>query len=437
MRRQQRGIVAVVVAVGLLVLLAMAGLAIDIGHLTLNKSRLQSTVDAAALEAAKVLDSFGTQGQARDAANLIIAANAADQPELFSALFDQANPLGNVAVFVEFAERLDQPFAESVSHPRFVRVRAEQFPMWTSLTALLGFDKLETRASAVSGPSAPIENPCELFPVAVCALKDSTAPHWGWDPYGVSGNKIAVIKLAAGDPMDLGTGNYHLLRLAGSTGASDVRRDLAAGSACADVDHPLDFVDTKTGVAVGAVHVGVNTRFGIYEPPLNRDRDLYLPDRVVRTRPDSDVPETPLYMGDDGTITYNGEPVTGLDDVEYTYHDYLMDYGLDDAGQPVGTPDFTHPGDPGEPDAGLPGRRVVTIPIVDCSDQISGTSQPAAVKGFGCFFLLQPVLKGGGNRDWIFGQFVDECTATGNPGSGSGPGPHKIVLHDDPASTDS
>ena len=60
-RRQQRGIVAVIVALAILSLLAMAGLAIDMGHLVLNKSRLQSTVDAAALAGAKVLDE--TQAQ--------------------------------------------------------------------------------------------------------------------------------------------------------------------------------------------------------------------------------------------------------------------------------------------------------------------------------------------------------------------------------------
>ena len=54
-RRQQRGIVAVVVTLAILSLLVMAGLAIDTGHLVLNKSRLQTTVDAAALFGAAVL----------------------------------------------------------------------------------------------------------------------------------------------------------------------------------------------------------------------------------------------------------------------------------------------------------------------------------------------------------------------------------------------
>ena len=76
-RRQQRGIVAALVAVALLGVLLMAGLAIDIGHLVLNKSRLQSTVDAAALAAAKVLDQTGSEAQATAAARGVFDLNAA------------------------------------------------------------------------------------------------------------------------------------------------------------------------------------------------------------------------------------------------------------------------------------------------------------------------------------------------------------------------
>ena len=97
---QQRGIVAVVVAMALLVLLAMAGLAIDIGHLVLNKSRLQSTVDAAALAAAKTLDQAGSEDQATAAAHSTFDLNAAKFPELVTswcghpgAVFAHAEPV--------------------------------------------------------------------------------------------------------------------------------------------------------------------------------------------------------------------------------------------------------------------------------------------------------------------------------------------------------
>ena len=58
-RRKQKGVIGVLVAVGLVALLAMAGLALDTSHAMLNKTRLQNAVDAAALSGAKELDLTG------------------------------------------------------------------------------------------------------------------------------------------------------------------------------------------------------------------------------------------------------------------------------------------------------------------------------------------------------------------------------------------
>src|SRR5688500_16654544 len=81
--KHQRGVALVLVLVGMVALLAMSGLAIDMGHLGLNKARLQSTVDAAALAAAKVLDQTnGAEGPASEAALSVFGINAADHPEL-------------------------------------------------------------------------------------------------------------------------------------------------------------------------------------------------------------------------------------------------------------------------------------------------------------------------------------------------------------------
>ena len=55
LRNSQRGAVIVLVAIGMGALILTAGLALDMGHAFLNKTRLQNTVDAAALAAAKEL----------------------------------------------------------------------------------------------------------------------------------------------------------------------------------------------------------------------------------------------------------------------------------------------------------------------------------------------------------------------------------------------
>ena len=49
---RQRGISMVFIGAGMMALLLMVGLALDAGHATLNKARLQNATDAAALHAA-------------------------------------------------------------------------------------------------------------------------------------------------------------------------------------------------------------------------------------------------------------------------------------------------------------------------------------------------------------------------------------------------
>ena len=52
-RKDQGGAALVLVTIGMLAMLAVAGLALDASHSIANKTRLQNTVDAAALAAAK------------------------------------------------------------------------------------------------------------------------------------------------------------------------------------------------------------------------------------------------------------------------------------------------------------------------------------------------------------------------------------------------
>lgn len=52
---RQKGAVLPLLAIGMLAILGVAGLAIDTGHAHLNKSRLQNALDAAALSGARTL----------------------------------------------------------------------------------------------------------------------------------------------------------------------------------------------------------------------------------------------------------------------------------------------------------------------------------------------------------------------------------------------
>ena len=90
-RHRQRGVALVLIVVGLLAVLAMAGLALDASHMGYNKARLQSAVDAAALSAAKVLDQTNNTADATAAAQATFNANAAAFPELLRAEIGRAH----------------------------------------------------------------------------------------------------------------------------------------------------------------------------------------------------------------------------------------------------------------------------------------------------------------------------------------------------------
>jgi len=408
MPRQQRGITAVLVAVGILALLVMVGLAIDTGHLVLNKSRLQSTVDAAALAAAKVLDQTGSEAQATAAAGSVFNLNAADHAELQSRL-------SAADITVEYSNALS-PFTPGTTPANYVRVRADDFSLWTSFTALVGFDELSTGASAVAGPSAPITGEaCDLVPMMVCAdMAAGASGDWGY-----ATNEVTLLKIASNAPSPVGPGNFQLIELGGS-GANIVRQNLAGGyEGCINLGGT---VTTKTGNNTGPTAQGLNTRFGEYQGGGMNQAD-YPPDKITRE------PSPSLDVASDGTTVIlqggrgGGTTVTNINQVSYRYSDYTAD---------MVAQRFTDP-------SGKALRRVLALPIVNCTTMVNGHGT-LRVLDIGCFFLLQQVIQRG-NDNFVFGQYIEQCAADGTPGPTAGPiggpGVFKIVLHNDPASPDS
>src|SRR4051812_8301219 len=103
-RRRERGAILVLVLVGLLALIAMAGLALDTAHVLLNKSRLQSALDAAALAGAKSLDQSASTATATLKAGSVFNANLVKYPELQTAVS------GGLSLVVEYSSTLN-PFS--------------------------------------------------------------------------------------------------------------------------------------------------------------------------------------------------------------------------------------------------------------------------------------------------------------------------------------
>lgn len=418
---RQRGAVAVLLTVAMLALLAMAGLALDGGHLLLNKTRLQNAVDAAALSGAKTLGRIkgevGAGDLARTAAlnTLTLNANAPGNEELAKAI---GSSVGTFAK-VEFSSSIYGAFGETLpTDPRYVRVTVANYGLpgffWGLLQSIGGTsNKLGAKnvaAVAVAGPSPT--QPCSLDPLMVCGNSDPAQ----YDPksglfWGYRFGQLEVLKSAAGNSSVIGPGNFQVIRLDGSTGASDFREALAGGiQKCGVVGGTIP---TEPGNMVGPTIQGLNTRFGEASGPIEAGK--YPPDWVVK-----EAGAKPLTLNDKvspSRVEYDGSPVSvdsGKADITY----------VDNAGTTQGLYDYNDwfkdmmPCEKGATGGlcqsnGAYERRILKIVVGKCSGTDGGqTSVP--VLGFACFFVLQKVDNGGKDSQ-IFGQFVRECEADGYP----------------------
>jgi len=427
---RQSGIVIPIVVIGLLALLAVAGLALDGSHALANKTRMQNTADAAALAAAKVLNlTNGDTAQATTAANNIFAMNAsgAGNHEM-----NDAYGAGDISVTVQYSTTVS-PFAPGSPDGPFVRVIAAGFDTQTTLSRVLGVTEIPTPATAVAGPSGPLgtgagSQVCDIAPIAVCTGDVPTDE-----------NTLRVLKPNPGVHDDIGPGNYKMLRLDCAGGAC-LRQNMAGGyEGCATVGAT---VETEPGVSSGPVSQGFNTRFNQYQGAGLNSTD-YPPDQYITDQnpqqlkacADSDTPTIEgIYLTngqgnnycngyDPNAAPWVNEAVSTAGQINYNYSDY-------------------NGANPGPiTGGGLPNRRLLIFPLISCDGDQTGQST-LNVLGFACFFMLQslPIGQADGAGQ-IFGQYILECDVNGtggtNPGGGPSPLLYKIQLYKDPDSGDS
>jgi Flp pilus assembly protein TadG len=420
--QRQGGAVIVLVAVGIAALILCAALALDVGHTMLNKTRLQNTVDAAALAAAKALDNTGDTTLATAEAMQAFGSNAtaAGNSEL-NAAYGSGN--GDIQVTVEYSDTLPPFTAGSATGP-YVRVTATGFTLPAWLARVGGITEKTVAASAVAGPRTLTvgSTVCNIAPMMVCGTPGAS-PMWGYEL-----NSPQVLKKSTpGGQSQVGPGNFQLIQLGGS-GAAVVRENMAGSfNTCLAGGSTIQ---TQTGNEAGPVAQGLNTRFGQYTGPMSGQQSTYPPDVIV----DAQSPSLDAQPK-------NGDPAQGYDvyqgttqitpsniDQLYNYQDYQADVA------DPSTYDYQPVQDGG---TGAYGRRTLAVPVGDCSGTTNGQGS-VPLLGFACFFLLQPAQQKG-NDSYVYGQFIQGCEVNGTPGPSpvAGNGPHIIQLYRNAGSSDS
>ncbi len=409
----QRGAVAIMVAVSLLVLLGMFGLAVDSGRLYINKAELQSAADACALAAAQELtcQSGAGTGVATCPANFLQRAEAAG---IFAGGRNRAQLQGPAvsiaAADVRFSTALG-PNSGYVSrtagasvNSRFAMciARANGIVPW--VMGVVGAGANDVNAVGVA-TLAPGQTFCSNAPLGVCRKAGGAAPNFGY----TVGEWITAQFTTNGNNNDAVTdvtGGFKWVDFTPNAGGTNELREQLYGreQVCG-----LKVGDNirEPGVKQGS-KLAYNTRFGIYANASGETAATAPPDLTGYAYPNK-APGSPVIGV--GTSAYAdfiarritnkvfvpaelnmpGNVVVGQDAVA-SLNDYRT-YGAD--------------------------RRLMAVPVIGCA------SNTEPILGMACVLLLNPMSKGNGNGN-LYIEFRGNASNASSPcrttGGAGGPG---------------
>ena len=361
-KKNERGSILVMSAIGMLAVVLAVGLGVDISHFYLVKTELQNAADASALAGASAINSAPSgiiEGTRR-------AVKAMNSYEFNNSGIDFS---GNVL----WAVNLDGPYlstadaATDTQAPtiRFVKVTTPNSPVGVSFAAMALGGSKNLSASATAGLSIPLNVYCDFIPLSV--LIDNNATQL------VPGQTYTIRAGNGGSPSP---GDYQILAVAGPGGV-DVGFGIGSGvDACAKPGDTYE-VDCKPGLTAGKVRTGLNSRFDDYGGS--------------QLDPANQPPDTNIKQG----ITW------------YDYTNYLGCGRSNDAipcdSRYAQSPSHT----------GVDLRRVVLIPLVKVSEFDQGRCTVKFFR-FGAFFLRTAASNGSGGE--IQAEYIKDRLALGEGG---------------------
>jgi hypothetical protein len=430
--RGQRGAVAIMFGLTLVVLIGFAGLAIDLGRFFVIKSELQNAMDACALSAASQLKPGASDSNALIRAvayGNVFSQGAPSDASIRNKANFQSMELDPSVLKITFGEKNDVDHS-STTDPNNARFVKCEYPLaglpiffMRVLNILPGVSIAETQqvaAMAVATRGAPLA-PC--IPVAVCASDTGTpADNFGYTP----GQWMTAI-----DGSSYGTGHFGWGSLIAGD-ANQLKSELMGSSQC-DISNPNQTIH-GTGLMAGLADEW-NSRFGLYRSnptvnPSNAPPDhtgLAYSDAPASSKPPlpaGNWPPVPpriegfnAYFGSNSLVPTVPNFVTAASsNLPYNQN----------SPQPPGFPISQYPNVLNQADQqalGRTSRRVVAAPIVGCHlwDEKPPTLKHLPVKGWACVLMLNPYDESGSqNEPWRFAklEFLGLASNASSPCSG-------------------
>ena len=412
-RRGERGIVAIIFALTLVVLISFAGLAIDLGKLYIAKSELANSADACALAAARDLTKALSLATPEAAGIAVGSANRVLLQSEDVSLTTNSN--------VTFSKSFGGPYltknqfgAADVPSIGFVRctVNRASISNWFMqiVSATLGTSAVAATAVA---STTQAQTTCAL-PVYICQPPA---------PATINPLDWVCSKVGSGSPppCDKIKGNFGWVDLGTGGGANALATLLAGPGQCNLPTSPT--LNTAPGNK-SSLSAAWNTRFGIYAGGQYKGP--------------SDGPSD--FTG----FAYTNTWLSAGNSQHGSFQDFLAKrltftpyQGDTSAGLYTTNGDTTPP--PNSNYAQGADRRLAVVPLVSNCSGVSGTSVPITVSSWACVLLLHPMTSNS-NKDPMQGvtmlQYLGSasdpstpCATQGIPGSNTiGIGPMVPVL---------
>lgn len=411
----QRGAVAIVVGLTLVVLVAAAGLAIDGGHLYLTKTELQNASDACALSASYNLTGSPSISQAAfdesDAAGRTLAKrNKVDF---------QNSGIADADVTIEFGESLTGgTWVKASSNPsgssKYVRCTLERTGITPYLMQVMGIGDQTVRAMATA-TLAPAQSNCAL-PLGLCTQAGSSPPDYGytkgqWKLLNFSDTSksdyTGNVRWLDFDPNNPtpgcpGGGAQELACLIQGTGQCSLPAPI--GSGCDKVGGEVPPGCVGQNGEVGSLEVAYNSRFGLYKNGAGNPQINIAPPDFTGYSYDATINWPLGHDAYDGASAGNPNFKTARSSHGSTQADFYKS-------------PYTNTSPENHASHGAD-RRVVVVPIVDC-DYFTGGGQHAPIRAYACVLLLDPYRKDGPNTLSKF-EYLGRADVPGSPCASSG-----------------
>ncbi|MCM2567049.1 Tad domain-containing protein [Janthinobacterium kumbetense] len=292
---KQQGAIAIVLGLTLVVLFAMGGLVLDLGHLYIAKTELQNGADSSALAGAVELDQSATGiDNAQTKAIAIAQKNR----------YDFSTTLTITAANISFGPSPDGPWSSGASartSPQgqtFIRVDTGSKTFATYLMGIAGIASTSTSGVAVAGRFVN-----DVTPIGVCAVDPANKTAQYTYPAAPAGTGLTELlefgfrrgvtyNLFGLNPLGGSSDPYLINPVDAPPGACDASHASANSTApfmctgsSAVVSSGSGKVYTNTGLSAGKIAAALNSRFDDYSSPSVCDPATAPPDTNIKEYP--------------------------------------------------------------------------------------------------------------------------------------------------------